>query len=106
MDEHGYPEDDELQKIREWPYTDCNGLLAYARSLWSYPDYWQAVGIVHKVSTGGWSGNESIISAMQENRMFWVLCWFKSQRGGHFEFELPRPEFEKLRAEYEATLNK
>lgn len=104
MDADGYPEDDELDKISEWPYTDCAGLLEYARSLWRYPEYWNVAEDLHKVSTGGWSGNESIIGAMMKNRMFWQLAWQSSRRGGHYEFVIPPREFRYIRAAME--LNK
>jgi hypothetical protein len=42
------------------------------------------------ISTGGWSGNESLIEALQRNHIFWSLCWMKSERGGHFVFEVPK----------------
>lgn len=38
-------------------------------------------------STGGWSGNESIIGAMQKNRMVWNFLWEQSRRGGHYVFD-------------------
>jgi hypothetical protein len=41
-----------------------------------------------ELHTGGWSGNEEIISVLQ-NSMFWVMYWQKSERGGHYYFELP-----------------
>jgi len=41
------------------------------------------------LSTGGWSGNESIIEAMRGNWFFWSMCWVQSRRGGHYIFELP-----------------
>ena len=41
------------------------------------------------ISTAGWSGNESIIYAMQNNKsMLWNLTWVQSRRGGHHIFEL------------------
>lgn len=90
MDEDGYPEDDELDRLRKWPYQDCLGALEYAQSLWRYPEYFTRDATGWRVSTGGWSGNESVIGALMENTMFWMLCWVSSRRGGHFEFELPR----------------
>ena len=46
--------------------------------------------IVHRyyISTAGWSGNETIIRAMQKNIMMWQLNWVQSRRGGHYIFEL------------------
>jgi len=43
---------------------------------------------LYNISTGGWSGNESIIHEMQENSMMWHLNWVQSCRGGHYIFEL------------------
>jgi hypothetical protein len=86
----GCPDETELQRVREWPYADLPGLLEFVHERWSYPDYWREEGDVLHASTGGWSGNESLIDALQENRMFWALCWISSRRGGHFEFDLKR----------------
>lgn len=38
--------------------------------------------------TGGWSGNEEVISAMKENTMGWIMTWSSSHRGGKYVFEL------------------
>lgn len=34
MDADGYPDEAELQRIRDWPAEDRAGLLAFVRSLW------------------------------------------------------------------------
>lgn len=65
-------------------------MLEFTRALWSYPDRWWTEGDILHLSTGGWSGNESLIYAMQENRMFWAICWESSRRGGHYTFDLSR----------------
>lgn len=39
-----------------------------------------------KLSTGGWSGCEEIITALSNNIPFWSLYWFSSERGGHYIF--------------------
>jgi hypothetical protein len=90
MDDDGYPEESELKQIAEWPWQDIPGLLAFVRPRWSYPNFWCTDGAVLKVSTGGWSGNEDLMRAMQQNRAFWSLCWMSSRRGGHYEFDLSR----------------
>ena len=90
MDANGYPESSELKRIREWPYQDAAGLMDFIRSIWWTADWgWKQTGMVFDISTGGWSGNESIIEALQENAMFWILCWWESRRGGHYRFEIP-----------------
>jgi len=89
MDRDGYPEDDELQRIREWDWKDPYGLADYIATLWYYPDFWHREGHKIEAHTGGWSGNESIIEALQQNEMWWLWCWWSSRRGGHYEFKLP-----------------
>ena len=90
MDKNGYPEEHELKKIRNWPYTDSFGLMKYIKDLW-YMDDWgfsEKKGTFY-LSTGGWSGNEEIIEALAENIMFWNICWWSSNRGGHYIFKIP-----------------
>jgi hypothetical protein len=43
-------------------------------------------GILELV-TGGWSGNECIIRALQLNPLFWGKYWMMSKRGGYYRFE-------------------
>ena len=96
----GYPTDDELEKVKEWDgIGDPGGLIDFLEEIWHWPDW----AIMKKnghtrllkkpcirfyLSTGGWSGNESIIQALQDN-FFWHIFWVSSRRGGHYEFEIP-----------------
>jgi len=92
LDEHGYPAGTALQAITEWPYNDFNGLVKFIAEIWNWsPRYWKREGQVIHASTGGWSGYESIIDALQDNFVFWAMCWQSSRRGGHYVFELPPP---------------
>lgn len=84
-----YPKETELETIRTWYATDFTGLMDYICHIW-----WMATwgfkidrdtGIYH-LSTGGWSGNEDIIRAMQDNFLWWSLHWVQSRRGGHYQF--------------------
>lgn len=43
-------------------------------------------GNVLRLVTGGWSGNEEVISALQDNEFFWQRYWTKTERGGAYEF--------------------
>ena len=88
MDKDGYPDDLELETIRTWDCNDFHGLMAYVHELWKYADcgYWKQDEDVYHISTGGWSGNEDIIAAMNKNEMFWTLRWCSSKRGGHYVF--------------------
>lgn len=87
----GYPEKHELKKIEKWDYNDFEGLMEYVKELlWQYADcgYWKKGRKYYRISTGGWSGNEEIIGALQANLMFWSMCWVSSRRGGHYMFEI------------------
>jgi hypothetical protein len=108
MDKNGYPDPEELESIRTWPagYGPTGNrahrdLMEYVKGLWMYADanYWTDKGVAphslrsydrrsYSISTGGWSGNEDIIQAMESNIMFWATCWVSSKRGGHYEFEV------------------
>jgi len=87
MDDNGYPEEDELAVIREWDAMDLRGLMKYVETLWTYRgEYFKQVGDVWYISTGGWSGNEDIVGAMQDNYIWWALNWLQTRRGGHYIF--------------------
>lgn len=90
LDKDGYPTGTALKRIRHWPATDLRGLVRCVHELWYYPAYSSMEGETWCLSTGGWSGNESIIEALRGNVMFWTLCWRRSERGGHYTFDLSR----------------
>lgn len=89
MDLDGYPESDDLDRISHWNENDPHGLIKFITRLWWPGDGYgvQLRGRVLSLHTYGWSGNESIISALQDN-LFWVFYWEKSFRGGHYWFRL------------------
>lgn len=107
-----YPTDEELLKIEKWDLIEGDDgkheklykLLEFVEDLWEYPDrFWMGKLRKNKLfkdrkvrtlymSTGGWSGNESIIVALEKNFLFWSMYWNKSQRGGHYWFEIPPKE--------------
>jgi hypothetical protein len=70
--------------------TDLRGLLASVRRDWMYQDRFILTRRRLYLSTGGWSGNEDLIDALQHNHMFWATCWLRSERGGHHVFDLTR----------------
>jgi hypothetical protein len=106
LDEDGYPTDAALDAIKLWHFSDARGWFKFIEGLWwSSSMLWREDDVPHDlrgfkgyedkmvhrywISTGGWSGNESIIRAMQENNhMLWTLNWVQSRRGGHYIFEL------------------
>lgn len=88
MDEDGYPEEDELKLIKEWPWKDGRALFDFIKERWHWDNYMVIDGNAVSMSTGGWSGNEALIYALQENQMVQALYWVSSRRGGHYEYEL------------------
>ena len=86
LDEDGYPTDETLAKIKDWPWDDALGCLDHVRALWRYPDWVTKteVGECHhfRFATGGWSGNEELIGALHSNVMIRCLTWQMSQAGG------------------------
>lgn len=113
LDEDGYPTEKALKLIEEWDYKDFEGLLAFVKDLWWYDEWgWDVVEIGEKLnhtdeiakrktyylSTGGWSGNEDIIRAMEKNWMLWWMIWYQSRRGGHYIFEAPKVTFKSENA--------
>jgi hypothetical protein len=96
FDDDGYPTDRFLNLIEEWHHTDgFYELMEYAMSGHTYPQFrdrseQENGDIIWNVSTGGWSGNESIIDALNSNWLFWSMCWESSRRGGHHVFRIRR----------------
>jgi len=95
LDSDGYPTDAALDVIRLWHWDDARGWFKFIESIWSVYGRWIECGwrnsdfdTAYDVATGGWSGNESIIRAMQDNHMMWLLSWYQSTRGGHYIFVL------------------
>lgn len=95
MDKHptftanGYPTAKTKRVIKEWEFQDAPGWLQYVREAWDHKrgEIWEENGLL-KMMTGGWSGNEEIISAMRENFALWGLLWESSHRGGLDVFNL------------------
>jgi len=95
-----YPTEEELERIENWDHTlPVMKLLDDIESLWHWSEwgfkkYWGFNSLRRRVlkvelHTGGWSGNEEIIGALQKT-VFWNLYWEKSIRGGHYYFEIPK----------------
>lgn len=94
LDDDGYPTDEALEIIERWPMFEHKSLFEFIHGLWWHSDWgWQEENIDgatrYSLSTGGWSGNESLIHALKSNHNFaWTLTWYQSQRGGHYIFEV------------------
>lgn len=96
----GYPTDIELWRIEMWGQDEKLSRtmfieqIAYVRERWQYADvgYWQTEtdkdgGIFYAISTGGWSGNESLMGALRDS-YFGMFCFESHFRGGHYTFKL------------------
>ena len=89
-----YPTDEQLQFIRDYdPKLGPAGLIKHLQEIWHWPDRIRLEPGIDDLtclflSTGGWSGNEDIIEVL-ESTIFWLMFWQKSERGGHYYFEIP-----------------
>jgi hypothetical protein len=108
-DDDGYPTEQELERIRSWAKDSAaakeplqfTALMDYLRGIWWMPtwgfhgpheakdEFFDTNIRRYQLSTGGWSGNEDLIEALQQNFFFWSFCWQSSRRGGHYVFEIP-----------------
>jgi len=88
-DQDGYPTEEELKRLKEWDRKDVRGFLDFLESIWWTADWGFVLSGKRKkildLHTGGWSGNEEIISVLRET-FFWCLYWQSSRRGGHYTF--------------------
>ena len=99
--EDGYPSEERIQQIRvsndvvngpQWLVNTFPCLvndMGYGRCTVSdgTDELHSPVKIV-QVSTGGWSGQEELISAVEHSLLgtFYLFSW---RRGGHYEFRVP-----------------
>lgn len=92
LDDDGYPTDESLEKIEKLEHEEAERFVA------SLPDIKLPYASIHKYeedgearisySTGGWSGNESIINAMLKNFYINQFMYYSWHRGGHHVFDL------------------
>ena len=103
LDEDGYPTEEALEKIKDWSFDDFNDpkdWFKFIENIWHLrswgwaEDYNEKGKYQYNISTAGWSGNESIIRAMQENKILWYYSWVQSRRGGHYIFEVRNEQME------------
>lgn len=93
FDRDGYPTDETLLEIERFPHEEGPyAFLEFVQEAWS--SYGVIKGILKEDKTriefvtGGWSGNEMIMSSIQAN-VFYPLYWQSSHRGGLHVFEIP-----------------
>lgn len=105
FDEDGYPSDEmvanlSLVEVKTW--DDCEVILEALQHNWRWPSYFERAPRrrrhagdlrptrLWRVSTGGWSGHEALLGALERNFMFWVLAYRSHTRGGHYVFATER----------------
>jgi hypothetical protein len=105
-----YPAESTLEAIKAWDPMRVNSLLAFVAKAWHWPEF----GVSHtlrpeeavivdaqpgdvflRLATGGWSGNEDIINALEQNRVASAFTWkFTSASGLHiYEYSQCQPDF-------------
>lgn len=89
LDQDGCPTDETLERIKQWSPSDPVGLFEFVEQCWSKAGRFVFADNTVQMSTGGWSGNEDVIDALQRNCVAWSLCWVMSRAGGGYEFEIP-----------------
>lgn len=109
FDSDGYPTEETLKAISEWPASDAAGCLRFVQKAWNWPDYvneqlsldeslviYPGISSLRpkdakhlRFATGGWSGNESLIAALNQNAVVRMLTWRMSVRGGLHIYEVP-----------------
>ena len=86
LDENGYPNEADLEKIKNWDVlaSGVDGLLNLIEENTNWADRQieqSGKNVIRYVyHTGGWSGNEDVIGALMSNGLFWFMFWQKWQR--------------------------
>lgn len=96
FDEDGvYPSEEFLNYIISYDIIEGSNdeLIELVYDCWSYDcpykhKYEENGCTVYEMSTGGWSGNESLVGALMENHLWWAFNWYSSRRGGHYVFKV------------------
>ena len=94
VDADGYPTEYAIERM-----LNCEGtprqFVDFVSSMWwmdltSFKRDLEASEPCYRwsLATGGWSGNETIISEMRET-FFYMNFWAVARRGGGFDFEIP-----------------
>jgi len=94
LDKDHYPDEKSLEEIKKWDILKqgVQGLLDLVKENTNTPDWSFSITgkrvLRFEYHTGGWSGNEDVISALRRNLLFWPMFWQKSVRGGHYYFKI------------------
>lgn len=97
LDSEGYPTDEFLKWVEEFNPLDyqLKNFINVLFENWMHGKYGYKLKKKYagycalELHTLGWSGNESIIKALESNIFFFMLYWKKTERGGHYYFSIP-----------------
>jgi hypothetical protein len=76
FDRDGYPAEETLEIIKQWDMnpSTMKDLMAFIASAWHWDDMARETSPgLWVFATGGWSGNESLLSALQQSKAWWIL---------------------------------
>ena len=96
LDKDNYPDEKSLKEIEQWDILKqgVQGLLDLVEENTHYGDWSFCIKGKHvlrlEYHTGGWSGNEDVIEALQKNWLFWSVFWKKLEVGGHYYFRISK----------------
>lgn len=92
LDGDGYPTEESLDAIREWDTDQFADLMDEIERIWWGGGYERRDdrngSRAYYLHTVGWSGNESIIEALEDHHVFWMIAYEAHYRGGHYVFVL------------------
>lgn len=101
LDDEGYPTEEFIEFIANWKHgeTPLRKLIDMIQEAWQFGDWGFILSkrpyrgkIKLELHTGGWSGNEEIIYAMQKNvgLMHLYMGYYMWRTGGHYYFRIPK----------------
>ena len=93
-----YPLEEELETVQKlanfefiYKKEGVELFLNYFKGKWKYSNMGGLKlnnGIL-ELHTYGWSGNEDLVDSLH-GTLFWAFYWWRSERGGHYWFDLKR----------------
>lgn len=109
FDADGYPTEETERAVRTWEVNtvaDAIACMDFVGRAWKWPDWgWEKETgwygpegydarpqTRYRFSTGGWSGNEGLVAALEANSIIKMLGWHSSRRGGHYEYRFPEDD--------------
>jgi len=90
LDSDNYPTEEFLEWIKTYD-TIKEPVLELIQEVWLAFQQMGRAWVddnVYSFATLGWSGNEAMIMALNENRLFWAMYWQSSERGGLHIFKI------------------